>query len=73
MDEHIFLTEDYIKLGALLKLTGSVASGGEAKEVINEGFVKVNGQVSFERGKKIRSGDEVEFDDLKIFVDGEKR
>jgi len=73
MDEHVVLKGDHIKLGALLKFAGAVSSGGEAKEVISEGLVKVNGSVSFERGKKIRAGDQVEIDDTKIFVDGEKR
>jgi len=72
MDDRITLNGDHIKLGALLKLAGAVSSGGEAKDVIGDGLVKVNGIVSFERGKKIRAGDEVEIDDTKIFVDGEK-
>ena len=71
MDEHIFLKGNHIKLGALLKLTGIAASGGEAKEIIIEGLVTVNGQDVFERGKKIHAGDKVEVGDIKIFVDGE--
>ena len=53
---------DYIKLDALLKFAALVASGGEAKTVIAEGLVSVNGEVCTMRGRKLRAGDVVDFD-----------
>ncbi len=55
------LTEEYIRLDALLKVTGSVQTGGHAKLVIQDGKVRVNGEVCTQRGKKLRKGDVVEF------------
>lgn len=55
------LREEFIKLGQLLKATGMCGSGVEAKMVIVEGQVKVNGQTEIQRGKKIHAGDIVEF------------
>lgn len=51
----------FIKLDQLLKFSGLVSTGGEAKEVILEGLVKVNGETAFQRGKKIYPGDEIFF------------
>lgn len=62
------LKDENIKLGQLLKATGLVASGVDAKIVIQEGLVKVNGKVCLMRGKKIVSGDIVEFENEKIEV-----
>ena len=64
--EVIKLRDDYIKLGQALKAAGLVESGVDAKFVINEGLVKVNGSVEIQRGKKLYSGDIVEFDNNKI-------
>ena len=58
----IFITTDFIKLENLLKLSGSMTTGGQAKIVIKEGLVKHNGEVCTERGRKVREGDTVEFD-----------
>ena len=52
---------DYIKLDSLLKFAGLTGTGGEAKTVISEGMVKVNGEVCIVKGKKIYPGDQVEF------------
>ncbi len=52
---------EYIKLDALLKFAGLVETGGEAKERIQAGEVKVNGQVCVMRGKKCRAGDKIAF------------
>ena len=60
--EIIKLREEYIKLGQALKAAGLVGSGVEAKEVILEGLVKVNGKVELQRGKKLHGGDIVFFD-----------
>lgn len=58
----IQLREDYIKLGQALKAAGLAESGVDAKLAIQDGLVKVNGQVEFQRGKKLTTGDIVEFD-----------
>ena len=66
--EIIRLREEFIKLGQALKAAGLVESGVEAKEVIQDGLVKVNGEVDTRRGKKLYDGDIVSFDgtDIKI-------
>ena len=51
------ITTEYIKLEALLKLANAVSSGGEAKVLIQEGEVTVNGETCTQRGKKLRPGD----------------
>ena len=51
--ETIKLRDEFIKLGQALKAAGLVGSGVEAKEVITEGLVKVNGEVDTRRGKKL--------------------
>ena len=62
------LKDEHIKLGQLLKATGLVGSGVDAKIVVQEGLVKVNGKVCYMRGKKIVSGDIVEFENEKIVL-----
>lgn len=57
----IEITTEFIKLDALLKFAALVGTGGEAKFVIAEGLVKVNGETCIMRGKKLRAGDTVEF------------
>ena len=59
--EKINIETEFIKLDALLKFAVLVGSGGEAKTVIADGMVSVNGEVCTMRGKKIRPGDTVEF------------
>lgn len=59
--EIIHLKDDYIKLGQALKAAGLVESGVDAKLVIQDGQVMVNGQVDLRRGKKLVAGDVVEF------------
>ena len=53
---------DFIRLDAFLKMCDAVQTGGHAKIVIQEGEVKVNGEVCTSRGKKLRSGDSAEFE-----------
>lgn len=60
--ETIELREEYIKLGQALKAAGMVGSGVEAKIVIQDGLVKVNGTVEYQRGKKLYSGAVIEYD-----------
>lgn len=64
----IVLREDYIKLGQALKAAGLVESGVDAKFAIQDGLVKVNGQVEVQRGKKLVSGDVVEFEGNKVTI-----
>ena len=59
MDNKVQLKTEFIKLDQLLKFSGAVSIGSEAKEIILDGKVKVNGEVCTMRGKKIRSGDTV--------------
>lgn len=65
----IKLREDYIKLGQALKAAGLVESGVDAKFVIQDGLVKVNGSVETKRGKKLVAGDIVEFDGEEIKIE----
>ena len=67
--EIIKLREEFIKLGQALKAAGLVESGVEAKEVIQDGFVKVNGEVDTSRGKKLYDGDIVFFDGTEIKIE----
>lgn len=69
--ETIKIRDDFIKLGQALKLAGLVESGVDAKMEIQEGFVKVNGAVEVQRGKKIRPGDIIEFDGQQVKVENE--
>jgi ribosome-associated protein len=62
--EKIAIKEDFIRLDSAMKLADMVVTGGHAKIVIQEGEVKVNGEVCTMRGKKLRKGDKVEFDGL---------
>ena len=57
----IKIKDDYIKLGQALKLAGMVGSGVEAKVVIQDGQVLVNGEVELQRGKKLHPGDIISF------------
>lgn len=60
--KEVRIRDDYIKLGQALKLVGLVDSGVEAKIVIQDGQVQVNGHVETQRGKKLVAGDQVEFE-----------
>ncbi len=59
--ETVYIKDDYIKLGQLLKLAGLAESGAEAGIVITGGKVKLNGETVLERGKKIHFGDVVSY------------
>lgn len=66
--EIINIRDDYIKLGQALKLAGLVESGVDAKMDIQEGLVKVNGEVELQRGKKIYDGDVIDYEGQQIMV-----
>ena len=55
----ITITTEYIKLQDLLKFAAIASTGGEAKIMVQEGLVTVNGEVCTQRGRKIRPGDDV--------------
>ena len=67
--EIIKLREKFIKLGQALKAAGLVDSGVEAKIVIQDGLVKVNGTVEYQRGKKLVDGDVVDFEGNTIKIE----
>lgn len=60
IEKKIKITTEFIKLDQLLKFADVVDSGGMAKILISEGAVKFNGEIMTMRGKKVRSGDQVE-------------
>jgi len=62
------LDREYIELKQLLKLSDLVASGGEAKVLIGEGHVRVDGAVEVRKACKIRAGQLVELGDVRIRV-----
>ena len=66
--ETVSIETEFIKLDSLLKFAAVVGTGGEAKYVISEGMVSVNGEVCTMRGKKLRPGDKVSFQGLDFEV-----
>lgn len=68
-EEHVKINTEYIKLEALLKFAGAVETGGEAKLAIQDGEVKVNGEICTMRGKKLRPGDRAELDGQVLVVE----
>lgn len=66
--EKIFIDDEFIKLDSLLKFSGVAKTGGQAKVLIQSGLVTLNGEVCTQRGKKIRSGDIVNFEDRSLEV-----
>lgn len=64
----IFIKDEFIKLGQALKLAGLVSSGVDAKIVIAEGEVLVNGEVDTRRGKKLRDGDTFSYKGQEVTV-----
>ncbi|MBP3718626.1 MAG: RNA-binding S4 domain-containing protein [Eubacterium sp.] len=61
--------EEYIKLGQAMKKAGLVGSGVDAKVIIQDGLVKVNGEVDTRRGKKLYKGDTFEYDNNVVKVE----
>jgi ribosome-associated protein len=62
------LTKEPVELFKILKFEGLVASGGEAKSVIAEGLVKINGEIEIRKRKQIVSGDIIEFGQEKLLM-----
>lgn len=67
--EVIKLRDEYIKLGQALKAAGLVETGVDAKYAIEDGLVKVNGEVATQRGKKLHAGDVVRYDGETIKIE----
>ena len=59
--EKVIIRDDFIKLGPAMKLAGMVGSGVDAKMLIQDGQVEVNGEVEYQRGKKLHEGDVITF------------
>ncbi len=62
------IKDDFIKLGQAMKLADLVDSGVEAKLVIQDGQVSVNGEVELQRGRKLRDGDIFEFEGAQVKI-----
>ena len=69
--ETLAIQEEFIRLDSLMKFAGMCSSGGRAKYLIQNGEVKLNGEVCEMRGKKIRPGDRVEYNGRTIEVVGD--
>ena len=70
-EEKLYITTPFIKLDSALKLSGLAETGGMAKMLIEEGSVKVNGEVCIQRGKKLYPGDRLFFrNSLLVISDG---
>ena len=59
--EKVIIRDDFIKLGQAMKLAGMVGSGVAATMLIQDGQVEVNGEVEYQRGKKLHEGDVITF------------
>ncbi|MBR1862127.1 MAG: RNA-binding S4 domain-containing protein [Lachnospiraceae bacterium] len=66
--ETLKIKDEFIKLGQALKLAGVVMSGVDAKFVIQDGLVKVNGAPELQRGKKLYDGDKFEYDGKEFVI-----
>ena len=67
--KRLSIKEDFIRLDSAMKLAGIVSTGGHAKTVIQNGEVKVNGEICLMRGKKLKSGDTAEFNGVKFVIE----
>ena len=66
---NIKIKDEFIKLCQAMKLAGLIESGADAKYVIQNGEVKVNGAVETQRGKKLRPGDTIEFEGKTVVIE----
>lgn len=65
---HLRAGEEFIRLGQVLKAAGFVENGGQTKEVIQDGFVSVNGEVETRRGRKLYPNDVVSYEENELTV-----
>ena len=68
MKKKIRIKDEFIKLGQALKLSGEADTGVDAKYIIEEGKVKVNGEVEIRRGRKLYNGDVFSVNDSEVTV-----
>ncbi len=66
--EPVYIRDEMIRLGQFLKLANLVENGVHAREVVQEGLVKVNGEICEQRGRQLRAGDRVELNGLGVEV-----
>ncbi len=71
--EKIIINTEFIKLDQLLKYANAVEGGGMAKNVILDGMVRVNDEVVLQRGKKLRNGDIVKFNNEEYIISTEEK
>lgn len=69
--KEIFIRDEFIRLDSALKFSGAIGTGGQAKMVIQDGLVLVNGEICTQRGKKLRQGDTVEFENFSFVIKNE--
>lgn len=67
-EQNVEIETDFIRLDALLKFAAIVQTGGEAKMVITDGMVSVDGEVCTQRGRKIYPGQKVIFEDIRMTI-----
>lgn len=67
--EKVKITTEYIKLEQMMKLAGIVGSGSDAKLLIGDGQVKVDGRVELQRGKKLRAGNIIEYNGVSYIIE----
>lgn len=67
--ESVFIRDEMIRLGQFLKLANLVENGVHAREVIQEGLVKVNGEICEQRGRQLHAGDTVELNGMTVQVE----
>lgn len=70
--KEVRITTEFIRLDAVLKLASVVGTGGQAKMLIEDEQIKVNGEICTQRGKKLRDGDEFSFENRNFVVKKEK-
>ena len=63
-EKNVFITTENIPLDKALKFSGIVGTGGQAKMLIQDGLVKVNGETCLSRGKKLKDRDSIEFQNV---------
>ncbi|WP_026895533.1 RNA-binding S4 domain-containing protein [Clostridiisalibacter paucivorans] len=68
MYKEIVIDGEYIKLDQLLKYIGIAQTGGHAKNIITNGYVNINGEVVYQRGKKVKRGDKIEILNEKNYI-----
>ncbi len=71
--ETLAIRDEYIELYKVLKIENMAASGGEAKFLISEGLVQVNGQVDTRKRRKTRPGDIVEYNGEEVRITGTEK